>query len=97
MYVVSCSLFRYADARSRPSVDSQEDLTNAAAVHDNGVTTISFSRKVVTGDSDGDFDLNQDLYWFFAYGAFSSPNSSSILYHGGNRGLISTDTISLPC
>ena len=97
MYVLFCTLYRYVASRTRPSVDDQEDLTNAAAVHDSGVTTISFSRKVVTGDSAGDFDLNQDLYWFFAYGAFSSPNPSSIQYHFGNRGFISTETISLPC
>ena len=97
MYYCIYYIYRYATSKTRPPVDDQEDLTNAAAVHDSGVTTISFSRKVATGDSAGDFDLNQPLYWFFAYGAFSSPNPSSIQYHGVTRGFISTETISLPC
>ena len=95
---VSCILYyRYASAQSRPPVDSQQDLTESSAVHENGVTTVRFSRKVVTSDSDDDLALNQDLYWLFAYGGtFSGSDPEAIGYHGSNR-VVSGGTISLPC
>ena len=80
--------YRYASAQSRPPVDDQQDLTESSAVHDNGVTTISFSRKLATGDTGKDFDLTDDLFWLFAYGGpFSGSNPGSIGYHS-NRGVI---------
>ena len=89
--------YRYANSRSRPPVDSQEDLTESSAVHENGVTTVRFCRKVVTSDSDDDLALNQDLFWLFAYGGtFSGSDSGSIGYHGTNR-VVSGGTVSLPC
>ena len=88
--IVRCILYyRYASGRLSPTVDSQEDLTESSAVHENGVTRISFSRKLVTGDTGRDFDLTDDLFWLFAYGGtFSGSNPGSIGYHSSNRGVI---------
>ena len=89
--------YRYASGQSRSPVDDQEDLTESSAVHENGVTTVRFSRKVVTSDSDDDLALNQDLYWLFEYGGtFSGSDPESIGYNGTNR-VVSGGTISLPC
>jgi hypothetical protein len=87
----------YADARRRPPVDFQEDISSFSASHDNGETTVRFSRKVVTSDSDRDLPLNEDLYWLFAYGGiFSGSDPTSIGYHGSMRA-VSSKTIRLPC
>ena len=88
---------RYADGDMRSPVDSQEDISDFSASHDNGETTVRFSRKVVTSDSDRDLPLNEDLYWQFVYGGtFSGSDPTSIDYQGSSRA-VSSKTIRLPC
>ena len=42
---------RFADARARPPVDSQQDWTLVAGKEENGWTIVSFSRALQTGDA----------------------------------------------
>jgi hypothetical protein len=87
----------FATAYACPPVDTQEDISNYSASHANGVTTVRFSRRLSTGDTQ-DYDLTEDLYWLFAYGGtFSGSNRASLGAHsvrgvipGGRRSLMAS-------
>ena len=49
---------RFADARSRPPVDTQQDWTMVSGREENGWTIMAFSRALQTGD-DRDRDIVQ--------------------------------------
>nr|WNS50068.1 DOMON domain-containing protein [Halisarca dujardinii] len=78
----------FANALAQPPVDSQQDITDFSATHEGGMTTVTFSRKLVTGDSDDDLPVTKSLYWLWAYGgSFSGSDPTSIGYHFTNRGV----------
>ena len=76
--------FRFASAQSRPPADASQDITSTAAVVENGVTTVFFTRQRVTNDSN-DVSLDQCVYFLYAWGGTADFNTQVIGYHGDNR------------
>ena len=85
---------RFASSRSTPPADSSQDITSAFAFHENGVTTVTFTRERVTGDSN-DVRLDQCVYFLYAWGGAFDVNTQVIEYHGSSREA-SRDVICLP-
>ena len=95
MYTYTILPFRFASARSRPPADDSQDITDASAVHENGVTTVIFSRERVTNDAN-DVSLDQCVYFLYAWGGTFDVNTQMIEPHGyGNREPSGT-TVCLP-
>ena len=86
--------FRYVgNSRSRPPADSSQDITSTSAIHENGVTTVTFTRERVTGDSD-DVALDQCVYFLYAWGGKFDVNAQEIQRHTYRDP--SSDVICLP-
>ena len=76
---------RYATTRSQPPCDLIQNVDNAMASFEDGVTTVSFSRLRDTGD-ENDISLNNCVYFLYAWGgAISDISTGQIQYHGGTR------------
>ena len=59
--------YRYAEERARPPVDEEQNLQNTSVKIVDGRVTVSFIRKLVTGD-DRDLDLDQCRHFLYAWG-----------------------------
>lgn len=58
----------WSTSKAQPSADGTNNVENIVGTESGSVTTISFSRKLVTGDSK-DLDIkDQDVYLQWAYG-----------------------------
>ena len=57
-----------SNGRARPPFDDSQDITNRVVGVDDGVTTISFTRPIVSDDNDDDLDLDECRYVIWAYG-----------------------------
>ena len=80
-----------ANQRVRPTFDTQQNLANTAINIQNGRTTMSFRRALVTGDNNQDLDLNQCVHLIYAWGgSVSNYNSPAIFGIHPNRGVFST-------
>ena len=60
--------FNIIGSRGRPPYDEQQNFMDEMVTRENGVTTISFRRPVVSPDNDDDFDLNQCRWVLWANG-----------------------------
>jgi hypothetical protein len=82
---------------SAPATDSQNNLFGINASETNGITTFSFSRLLTTGDTTGDYDLSQGVYyleWAFRNTAVNGDDLSK--YHSGGRGVLASDITFVP-
>ena len=52
----------FADRRSAPIPDDQQDITVHSTSEDGGFTVVEFSRPIQTMDDEGDFSLDQDRF-----------------------------------
>ena len=76
---------RFAAGRFPPAADASQDITNTAASHENGVTTIQFTRPRISSDTN---DVSLDVCRFLLYAWSGSANTvtQAIGYHFANRG-----------
>ena len=76
---------RFAAGRFPPETDASQDITNTAASHTTGVTTIQFTRPRVSSDTN---DISLDVCRFLLYAWSGSANTvtQAIGYHFANRG-----------
>ena len=90
---------RYAFTRSifvQPPRDPIQNVDNAFATFEDGVTTVRFSRQKDTGDVN-DFSLSDCLYFLFAWGgAVFDINTGQIGYHGATRRFVSDSLVCIP-
>ena len=87
---------RYATARVMPPRDPIQNIDNAMASFEDGVTTVSFSRLRDTGD-ENDISLNNCVYFLYAWGgAVSNINTGQIEYHGATRRFVSNSLECIP-
>ena len=80
-------MYRYASGRFEPPVDPSQDITDAVASFENGVTTINFTRPRNSGDPN-DLSLDQCRYLLYAYGPTASVVNATLSYHGSDRGTL---------
>ena len=80
-------MYRFATGYFEPPVDPNQDITDAVASLQNGVTTINFTRPRNSGDSN-DISLDQCRFLLYAYGSSASVAAGTITYHGNNRGTL---------
>jgi len=79
----------HATANGLPSTDGSNDLELISSSEADGITTISFKRKIVTCDDGEDNDIKSSTTrLIFAYGSSDPANNalSSGDYHNSNRG-----------
>ena len=76
---------RFAVGRFQPATDASQDITNTAASHANGVTTMQFTRPRISSDTN---DISLDVCRFLLYAWSGSANTvtQAIGYHFANRG-----------
>ena len=58
---------RYAAVLGEPVIDASQDISDVTATHDNGITTITFTRPRVSTDN-RDLSLDQCVYFLYAWG-----------------------------
>ena len=58
---------RYATIRAEPAIDASQNISDVTATHDNGITTITFTRPRVSTDN-RDLSLDQCVYFLYAWG-----------------------------
>ena len=75
-----------------PPRDPIQNVDNASASFVNGVTTITFSRDKVTGDSDRDLSLSVCCFLLYAWSGNADINTGVIQYHG-NQNRAASDTL----
>lgn len=87
-------IYRYAPDRSQPVVDFQQDVYNISGSFNNGITEISFSRKMTTWDqNDRSLASSACYYLLYAYGGKYNNRRKTAFYHGGARRFSSTAKI----
>ena len=99
MLIICTSLCncRYATARVQPPRDSIQNVDNAMASFEDGVTTVSFSRLRDTGDVDDDISLDNCVHFLYAWGgAVSDISTGQIEYHGATRRFVSRSLQCIP-
>ena len=99
MLIICTSLCncRYAIARAQPPRDAIQNVDNAMASFEDGVTTVSFSRLRDTGDVNDDISLNNCVHFLYAWGgAVSDINTGQIEYHGATRRFVSRSLECIP-
>ena len=80
----------------QPPRDSIQNVDNASASFEDGVTTVMFSRLRDTGDED-DLSLSNCVYFLYAWGGgVTNISSGEISYHGAFRRNISNTLICIP-
>ena len=85
---------RYIVARAQPPVDESQDISDIMAVHENGVTTMSFTRQRKPEDKD-DRSLDQCRFFLFGWGGEADVGTKTIGYHPQTP-IVSTDRICVP-
>lgn len=85
---------RKATAYAQPPLDSQQDATLISSSRVDSVTTLNFSRPLITNDKD-DISLSYNCVHFI-YAKGGKYSSNSISYHD-NTPIISTKKICIPC
>ena len=80
----------------QPPIDPIQDIFNASASFEDGVTTVMFSRLKDTGDVN-DISLSNCVFFLHAWGGgVTNFTSREISYHGVSRRFISNSLICLP-
>lgn len=87
-------VYRKATAYAQPPLDSQQDATLISSSRVDSVTTLNFSRPLITNDKD-DISLSYNCVHFI-YAKGGKYSSNSISYHD-NTPIISTKKICIPC
>ena len=88
---------RYATVRTQLPRDSIQNVDNAMASFQDGVTSISFSRLRDTRDVNDDISLNNCVHFLYSWGgAVSDINTGQIQYHGATRRFISDSLECIP-
>ena len=79
-----------------PHRDSIQNVDNAMASFEDGVTTVRFSRLRDTGD-ENDISLNNCVNFLYAWGgAVSNINTGQIEYHSATRRFVSDSLECIP-
>ena len=79
---------RFASARALPSVDQIDDILTSDVLFVDGTTTVSFTRKLDTGDIAGDLSLSARCVYLL-WACCGMLVGSDISYHGSsNRGVL---------
>ena len=81
-------------ARSQPPIDASQDITNAMATHENGITTVTFTRPLISDDPD-DLSLIDCQFFFYGWGGSADTTSRMIRMHESTP-IISNDRVCLP-
>ena len=81
--------------RVQPPSDAMQNVGNASASFEDGITTVKFSRKKSTGDVN-DFSLMDCMYFLYAWGGVLDVNTRKIGYHNANRRFISNSMECIP-
>ena len=85
---------RYAIQQARPPKDPQQDITDVTVTQAGGVTTLQFTRKRVTGDTN-DLALDSPFYLLFAWNG-PVTGVEVIGYHGAATRAVSFETVTIP-
>ena len=68
LYILYCDLhIRWLIGKGIPQHDTSQDITNASVNRSDGITTMTFTRSRITGDTDHDIELHCQSI-FFAWG-----------------------------
>ena len=86
--------YRNILARSQPPIDASQDITNAMATHENGITTVTFTRPLISNDPD-DLSLTECRFFFYGWGGSADTTSRTIGRHESTP-IISSDMVCLP-
>ena len=81
-----CYTNRYATARQQPSIDNTTNILSSSGFFD-GITTISFTRKLNTGDILEDIDLSGTCVYLL-WACCGSVIDGQIGFHMDNRGTL---------
>ena len=84
---------RYATTYAQPSKDAQQDITDVTVTQAGGVTTLRFTRKRVTGDTN-DLALDSPFHFLFAWNGVVT-GVEMIGYHGAAT-RIASDLFTFP-
>ena len=87
-------LSRYIFARAQPPIDASQDITNAVARHENGVTTMTFTRPLSSNDRN-DLSLESCRFFLYGWGGSADTTTRTIGYHPSTP-IVSPDRICLP-
>ena len=87
--------FRFITSRVQPSHDLVQNIKNASASFEDGVTTVRFSRQRNTGDVN-DFSLSDCVHFLYAWGDTFNITTRQIEYHGVTRRFISDSLECIP-
>jgi len=85
---------RYIFARAQPPIDASQDITNAVARHENGVTTMTFTRPLSSNDRN-DLSLESCRFFLYGWGGSADTTTRTIGYHPSTP-IVSPDRICLP-
>lgn len=80
-------IYRYNTARTLPPYDSIQNFYDREVEVEDGKTTISFNRLIVTNDTDDDISLDECRYVLWAYGGPVTSYGSD-----GNEGVFGGHT-----
>ena len=77
--ILMFNLFRWTSMRATPIFDIVQSLTNTVTDRDGDDISFSFTRHIISNDTNNDIDLNTCLHVLWAYGGnvneFQSPAS----------------------
>ncbi|XP_077972843.1 uncharacterized protein LOC120337231 isoform X2 [Styela clava] len=79
------ALDAYASRNGKPQIDLSQDIKVLRYVETEGVTTVTFARKLDTTDS-MDNKIGDSKYVIWAYGRADFAKKPRNFYHGSNRG-----------
>lgn len=88
-------VYRKAAAYAEPPLDSQQDATLISSSRVDSITTLNFSRPLITNDKD-DISLSYNCVHFIYAKGGTYTSSNSITYHD-NTPIISSKKICIPC
>ena len=95
---IVCNCYRYADIRSTPPIDQQENLLLRSAQLLDGTTSVYFRRSLDTGDAERDVSLaGECVYVLWAWGNTISSEVVSIHTSRGVFGIICFPTADNNC
>jgi hypothetical protein len=86
---------RWSTARGvQPRIDQQNDILYSTVSRANGITTMTFIRKLNTGDTTDDISLDTPRFFVFGYDGPADVSANTISYHRSTP-VVSNDRISL--
>lgn len=97
-YGSDCFFSSFDNPQQEPLVDDQQDVSWSANVAA-GVTTLTISRLLNTGDTATDYDLSSGSYallWAFRRSIPAATADDTSSYHSGGRGVLATNVTFAP-